>query len=66
MVYQLKFYCDNRYIGLTTRQEKKRVKKLIPVFNDNILNFTEKEKKSLINYKCNKKICYGTTFDEQS
>ena len=42
VIYQLKCYCDNSYIGLTTRQLKKRVKEQTPACVDKFLNLTEK------------------------
>ena len=44
VIYQFDCYCDNSYIGLTTRQLKKRVKEHIPVCVEKFLNKSEKEK----------------------
>ena len=44
VIYQFDCYCDNSYIGLTTRQLKKRVKEHIPICVEKFLNKSEKEK----------------------
>ena len=44
VIYQFDCYCDNSYIGLTTRQLKKRVQEHIPVCVEKFLNKSEKEK----------------------
>ena len=44
VIYQFKWYYDNSYTGLTTRQLKKRVKKHIPTCIDKFLKSAEKEK----------------------
>ena len=46
VVYQFKCYCDNSYIGQTTRQLKKRYKEHIPICVEKFLKFSEKEKET--------------------
>ena len=43
VIYQLKCYCNNSYIGLTTRQLK-RIKKHIPACIDKFLKLAVKQK----------------------
>ena len=44
VIYRFKQYSDDSYIGLTTRQLKKRVKEHIPACINKFLNLAEKDK----------------------
>ena len=46
VISQFDCYCDNSYIGLTTRQFKKRVKEHIPTCVDKFLRSSKKEKEN--------------------
>ena len=43
VIYQLDYYCDNNYTGLTTRQLKKRVKEHIPTCVEKFLRSLQKK-----------------------
>ena len=43
VIYQYKCYCDSSYIGLTSRQLKKRIKEHVPKCVQNYMALTEEE-----------------------
>ncbi len=45
VIYQFNCYCENSYIGLTTRQLKKRVKEHVPACIDKFLKISEEKEK---------------------
>ena len=56
VIYQYKCYCDSSYIGLTSRQLKKRIKEHVPKCVRDYMVLTEEEKKTKKSIKINNSV----------